>query len=420
MAYQGYQPTTQADAIAKYDVAKAVEEERKKQEEAQKRNDFLLPGYDERAAQAQAYALNRGGGVFQKPQQDLASLLMRQAQGQDSYSAEQLRQSTGRLMGQQQAFAAGARPSQSAMAARLASQNSSRLGSEMAGQQALAGIAERTSAANAAGNVIGQGRQQDIGATLGFMDLGLRNAGMQQGGLVAMHGQQAQVDAANAGKPSDWAATMNTLGGLGGAAASIFSDVRLKKDVKPYGEAKQIMGGTRRSLDQFLDTAARPYDYEYKGGKGLPGGQRSGPMAQNIEKVAPDAVKNTPDGKVVEYGKLVPALMAGLGRVNQKVAEVAAGKTIDPMRQPEYETPDGVYRDSMVELAPDERRRRREIELAKRANVTGARAGQEAGANIARNTLDSMGPQVTMGTPVRVGPGFDDELVRRILLQSKR
>jgi hypothetical protein len=42
-------------------------------------------------------------------------------------------------------------------------------------------------------------------------------------------------------------------------------------------------------------------------------------MAQNVEQVAPDAVVNTPRGKMVDFNKLAPAAVAGLGYLNQKV-----------------------------------------------------------------------------------------------------
>src|SRR5689334_5654655 len=93
--------------------------------------------------------------------------LQGQAQGQNSVSAEQLRQGLQQLYGQQRSMAAGASPRNAAMAARTASIQSARLGQGMAGQQALAGLQERQQAVAAYANLRQGLRGQDLNATLG-------------------------------------------------------------------------------------------------------------------------------------------------------------------------------------------------------------------------------------------------------------
>lgn len=93
--------------------------------------------------------------------------LRRLASGQDSYSAEELRQGLQRNLSAQRSLAAGAGPQNAAMAARQASLNAARMGSGLVGQQALAGIKERQAAQDALTQAILGQRGQDVQAALG-------------------------------------------------------------------------------------------------------------------------------------------------------------------------------------------------------------------------------------------------------------
>lgn len=86
--------------------------------------------------------------------------------GQNSLSAEQLRQSLAQNLAGQRSMAAGASPQNAVMAARTAAIQSARLGSGLAGQQAMAGIAERNAAAKALSDMLLQQRQQELQAAL--------------------------------------------------------------------------------------------------------------------------------------------------------------------------------------------------------------------------------------------------------------
>lgn len=91
------------------------------------------------------------------------------ASGQNSVSAEQLRQGNQQAMSQQQSLAAGASPNNSAMAARNAAMNMGRLNYGLSGQQAVAGLQERQNAQQAlAGLQIGQSGQNMQGAIGGY------------------------------------------------------------------------------------------------------------------------------------------------------------------------------------------------------------------------------------------------------------
>lgn len=115
-------------------------------------------------------------------------------------------------------------------------------------------------------------------ATAGPDLLGAANASYQNQ-LAAYNAQQA--------------AQGGFLGGLmnlGGAAITRYSDIRLKKYIKKIGE---------------LSNGLNVYKYHYKKGFGLPEGLQVGVMAQEVEKVMPQAVITMPNGyKAVNYGLL--------------------------------------------------------------------------------------------------------------------
>jgi len=109
------------------------------------------------------------------------SYLRRLASGQDSVSAEQLRQGLQQNIAGQMSMAASARPGMAPMAARAAMMNAGRAASGMAGQQALAGLQERQMAHQGLANMLMQQRQQELQAALQSR----QNALSGYGGIVA-------------------------------------------------------------------------------------------------------------------------------------------------------------------------------------------------------------------------------------------
>ena len=99
-------------------------------------------------------------------------------------------------------------------------------------------------------------------------------------------------------KLQGWQSQMGGLFGLGGSLLGglggwMFSDKNLKKDIKKIGK---------------LDDGTKLYSYKYKGDKG--GLFQLGVMAQEAEKRHPEAVADTPKGKMVNYSRLAEALAA--------------------------------------------------------------------------------------------------------------
>jgi len=156
-------PTAGGYNAAKWGIGKLTEPGKLSPEEARRQQ--LL---QEQAAKAGGFADYGEGGVQSLGGQlDTArQQLLDQAQGKLSYSKEALRQGLQQNQSAQRSMAASASPANAAMAARTAAINSGRLGSAMAGQSALAGIAEQQQAAKLYGDLTAQQRQQDMMAAL--------------------------------------------------------------------------------------------------------------------------------------------------------------------------------------------------------------------------------------------------------------
>lgn len=125
------------------------------------------------------------------------------ANGQNSVSAEQLRQGLGQQQAAQMSMAAGAAPQNQVMAARTAANNMNQAGYGMAGQQAMAGLQERQGALNA----------------LSQLQLGQSGQNMQ--GALGMGGLSNQGYGTVLGNPQKtWGSLIGgALGGAAGAAA---------------------------------------------------------------------------------------------------------------------------------------------------------------------------------------------------------
>ena len=98
--------------------------------------------------------------------------------------------------------------------------------------------------------------------------------------------QKAQLDNNN----SLWNSIANTAGTVAGTAAgaAIASDKRVKKNIKKIGEKNGYNW----------------YEFEYKDGYGLPKGKQEGVIAQEVEKIKPEAVTEINGIKHVNYGML--------------------------------------------------------------------------------------------------------------------
>lgn len=137
-----------------------------------------------------------------------------------------------------------------------------------------------------------QNFQNQLGLATGFANAGLGAANVAQ--------NQAN---ANSGL------VQNLIGGVLNAV----SDENLKENVKPF------------DAGAFLDKITG-HRYNYKKGTGLSTKPRVGAMAQDILKVAPEAVNESPIGKTVDYGKLGPPMLASLSSLHQRIKKLEGKK----------------------------------------------------------------------------------------------
>jgi hypothetical protein len=120
----------------------------------------LFGGTEERRKE-----LREAGGMREGDIQGLIGALQHQAYGQQQgeMTQELLRQALSRNVAAQHSIAASARPGETGVARRVAAQRAGDLGAGLAGQGAVAAIAERQAALTALANLLAQQRGLDIG-----------------------------------------------------------------------------------------------------------------------------------------------------------------------------------------------------------------------------------------------------------------
>lgn len=162
-------------------------------------------------------------------------------------------------------------------------------------------------------NVALKNQQQQYNKNLGQQNFQNRlaitqgQAGLQasqQQGNAAAHNQQMQ-------------GAMQLMGTGASSAAMLLSDETKKKDIK------KVSSELRKLLDN-LDS----YTYEYKE-ESDGEGKRAGVMAQDLEKAGPlgeSMVKNTPNGKMVDYGQGMSTILATLVDMNKRIKDIEGKK----------------------------------------------------------------------------------------------
>jgi hypothetical protein len=111
------------------------------------------------------------------------------------------------------------------------------------------------------------------------------------------------------------AAIIGAIGTIIGMSAK--SDIRAKTNISPGSS----------EVESFLD-ALNSYKYEYKDPNGSDeDGEFVGIMAQDLEKTAMGAsfVKDTPDGKMVDYGHGLAAILASQANIHDRLRTIEEG-----------------------------------------------------------------------------------------------
>jgi hypothetical protein len=237
-----------------------------------------------------------GYGAMSAEAAQQREMLRRQALGQDSLSAEQLRQGLQQNMSAQRSMAASASPSNGPMAALHAAQNMGRQGAGMSGQAALAGIQERAAAQQNLGQSISAQRGQDLQAALGSRQTAVS-------GFGGVTPEKSTLE--------KWGDPIAS--GLGAYAK--FSDKRLKEDIEDGDkDANAAIEGLQS------------YTYKYKDKK-LGKDRELGVMAQDLEKAGlKHAVFETPRGKAVHGAALSTANTSMIAALGKRVRELEGKK----------------------------------------------------------------------------------------------
>lgn len=146
-------------------------------------------------------------------------------------------------------------------------------------------------------------------------DAGLIQAAAAQRGVALDSSKsEAQLAEAASKRRSDF---IGNLAGAAGAAAG--SDENMKTDIKK--------GSATDKIEQFLG-ALKSYDYKYKdkeaNGRENPDGEVTSVMAQDLEKsdLGKQMVKDGPDGKEVDYGQGLAAMLAGIAELNERTKKL--------------------------------------------------------------------------------------------------
>lgn len=171
-----------------------------------------------------------------------------------------------------------------------------------------AAIMKQQEALNAA-QLFGQNRAQNLGQEQFYQNLGMQGDMANQNSFNSVQGINAGIAQNNAANQQKF------YGGViqgASQAAMMASDENLKKDVKPGGA----------SIEAFLD-ALSAHKYSYKD-KSYGEGEFVSPMAQELEKtpIGDSMVVDTPQGKMVDYGKGFGAVLAAQAHLNKKLKEL--------------------------------------------------------------------------------------------------
>lgn len=281
---------------------------------------------------------------FRQGQLSMASRLSDIATGQRAGAGELAARRMGeRGMAQQFALGASARGGNAALAARQAARGAADVSAQAAGQAQEAALRDQQLANQQLGQVLGQGRGQDLQVSLAnmgaenqriFQQAGLDQStslanmqarlqmiGMNDQAILGYLSQLLGVDAAelNARMQQDQLAIAQRRPGMLGdlvaaggqmGAAYAASDIRAKQNIRP-GDV---------SIREFLGSLA-PHTYEYKdpGKHGV--GERTSVMAQELEQspLGRAFVDEKGGVKHVDYGKGLGTMLASIASLHHRV-----------------------------------------------------------------------------------------------------
>ena len=276
-------------------------------------------------AKKDASKLGQEAVKLQKAASAAAQALRGEQQTAATEAQAALKTSMGGSASDYMALANQAAQAQAAQSARYGTTQASKAALQAARSAGVnRGQAALTAAQQAAGTY---GTQYQTGLESG------RNQYLQGTGLFQNQANQANQNVINtlntqaniatgqqsyAGQLANAAAQQQSSGvGAIAGIASMFSDERLKTDVRPSND-----------LDTIL-AKIRPVDFKYREDSGLPPEpEHKGVMAQDLEGTSlENAVKETADGtKIIDSGELAPGVLNLVLQLASEVRELRKGK----------------------------------------------------------------------------------------------
>jgi hypothetical protein len=229
---------------------------------------------------------NKRGTNTMKEADQASGRLMDVGGAQGAAAAGQAGQALGQQMGNQMGQTAATLGSQAAtQAARTAGVNKGQA-ALLGGQEAGRAFTSSQQAGQLAGQQLGMGAydtaaNRQLAATQLHGNIGATEQGAGQGALTQ---------------------GMGALTGLATGALGL-SDENAKKDIKDS-----------ESLDKASDLI-KPIDFKYKDG----GGEKTGVLAQDVEKVNPENVVETPKGKAIDVAQQTGTNTARISEAGQRI-----------------------------------------------------------------------------------------------------
>lgn len=231
-----------------------------------------------------------------------------------SLAEAQLKQAQDRTLAQQLAAVQAGRGGSAGANARGLIQAQSQAGRELASGAAEARLQERQNFLQAQ-QAADQGLRTDIAQR--FEQAVAPQRELQQIDLA----NTAQQNEARKSRAAETAQRRGQfLQAVGQAGMALASDKNEKKDIKAAG----------KDIQKFLDKLSAS-KYKYKDGGSVPQkpkGENYGVMAQDLEKskIGKNMVEDTPEGKMVNYGKGFSAILAAQAELNERLKSLESGK----------------------------------------------------------------------------------------------
>lgn len=247
-------------------------------------------------------------------QQAFVNQLQQQAAGQGPSAAQEMyKQAAAQQAGQANALAAS---QQGNINAGLATRNAQMMGAQ-ANQQAAGNAAVmRNQEQLQAQGMLGQNLAQQVSQRTASDQI---NAGIEQKNAEAANNMFSTVFG-------------GLMKGASAAGAAVLSDERAKENIHA-GD---------KDIKSFLDALqAKSYTYKDASQPGASPGAHTSVMAQDLEKssVGKQMVMETPQGKMVDYAKGLPAILAAQAQLNKRLEALEKPKKMAEGGQAEEKNP---------------------------------------------------------------------------------